>query len=109
MSAPTSVWVVFSHLTCGLARSIGLAPYCSVSPVPNTAFRLPVTIGLPGYAPILSLPVSPQLARSFRAENGPFPLRNGSSFKFHATANDGHGPYRLSGPNSDDASLRLAP
>ena len=92
MSAPTSVWVVFSHLTCGLASSMGLAPYCSVSPVPNTAFRLPVTIGTPGYAPILSLPVSPQLARSFRAEKGPFSFMNGSSFRFHATANDGNEP-----------------
>src|SRR2546430_12611429 len=72
MSAPTSVWVVFSHFTWGLASSMGLAPNCSVSPVPNTAFRFPVTIGTPGYAPILSLPVSPQLARSLKAENGPF-------------------------------------
>src|SRR5881392_517771 len=75
--------VVSSHLTSGFARLIGVAPKTSVWPGPKTALRLPVTSAVLGYAPILSLPIFPQLARSLSAEIDPASRRNGSSFRFH--------------------------
>src|ERR1700675_5051799 len=106
MSAPMFVWRVVSHRTCGLASSIGEAPNASCSLGPNTAFRLLVTTGTPGYEPILSLPIRPQLARRLSWLLALTLGKNGSSARFQPSANEGNFPYRFSAPKRDEPSTR---